>query len=56
MSDIEVAQAQISADIAKTKDHLTHNRTTEREALELHEASRKSLVDHAAAKSLKGLG
>lgn len=48
----EQVQAQISADVAKVKEHLTNNRTTEREALELHEATRRSLVDHSAAKSL----
>jgi hypothetical protein len=52
-SVIEHAQAQISADIARAKDHLEHNRTTEREAMEIREAARGSLVDHAAAKSFR---
>lgn len=53
MNESEEAQVKISTEVSVVKDHLTHNRTTEREAHELQEAARRSLLDHAAAKSLK---
>lgn len=54
--DREQAQAEISADVAKVKDHLAANRTTEREAADICEAARRSLVDHSAAKGLRKIG
>ncbi len=60
MSDIkedhdtrEQAHATVSQDVAKVRDHLRNNRTTEREAADLHDAAVRSLTDHYTAKSLK---
>lgn len=54
MSDnvAEHAHDTVSADVDRVKDHLRNNRTTEREAQDLQEAARRSVVEHATAKSL----
>lgn len=46
----------VSNDVSRTLDHLRNNRITETEAKSLEEASRRSLVDHKTAKSLKSFG
>lgn len=48
----EADQAVISSEVRAVVDHLRHNRTTEREAQDLQEAARRSIVDHGVAKSL----
>ena len=50
----EAVHESTSADVGRVLDHLRNNRTTEREATDLQEAARRSLVDHATAKSLGG--
>lgn len=55
-ADREYAHEKVSADVSLVKEHLRNNRTTEREAHELHEAARRSLADHSAAKGLRKIG
>jgi hypothetical protein len=50
----EQAHEVVSGQVNTVLDHLRHNRTTEREASDLHEAARLSLVDHAVAKGTRG--
>lgn len=47
----EARHAEVSRDVSIVVDHLRNNRTTETEARTLQEAARKSLIDHATAKS-----
>lgn len=50
----EAVHESTSADVGRVLDHLRNNRTTEREASDLQEAARRSIADHASAKSLRG--
>lgn len=49
----EAQHAEVSKDVTTVVDHLRNNRTTESEARTLQETARKSLIDHATAKSIQ---
>jgi hypothetical protein len=48
----EAAHEAVSVDVAKVRDHLRANRTTEREAADLRDAAVRSITDHQLAKKL----
>jgi hypothetical protein len=51
LTAVEKERAQVKNDVRAVIGHLRENRTTESEAADLGEAARRSLADHAVARS-----